>query len=279
MESLELFNLQIYNFFQDGFFLYFRIVKATSSSKSKAEKRAIALDDFFGETKDYYLYAVQSDDSLMPMAAHLKELLRCDIHYIGDYQLSDNQANPLFPVFHARIDGGDPIDFFLVENKTLRYDSAAVPFIPDKDNPFPTMDLFEEFYYIFNAGRKLLFKWDLADIPFLFLFSISKDTEVSSLVQLFSQLPRTRTIDKSNLLKGKGKKVEEIEKMYCVLDMMAAEADKQRTLQHLSGSHTLPENVQRRYMHIPVNVTANATYLKMLKEDQTFERSLINQSF
>ena len=73
--------------------------------------------------------------------------------------------------------------------------------------------------------------------------------------------------------------MEDIKKMYCVLDMMAAEAEKQRTLQQLSGSHALPENVQRRYMHIPLNVTANATYLKMLKEDQTFERSLINQSF
>lgn len=254
-------------------------MKAVSSSKSKSEKKVIALDDFFGETKDYYLYAVQSDDSLMPMASRLKKLLRCDIQYIGDYQFPDNQANPLFPVFHARIDDGDPIDFFLVENKTLRYDSSAVPFIPDKDNPFPTMDLFEEFYYIFNAGRKLLYKWDLADIPFLFLFSIAKDTEVSSLVRLFSQLPHMRAIDKSDLLKAKGKKVEDIKKMYCVLDMMAAEADKRRALRQLSGSHTLPDTVQRRYMNVPINVTANATYLKMLKEDQTFERSLIVQSY
>ena len=267
-------NIQI---FSRWIFLYFRNVKAKSTSKSKSEKRVILLDDVFGETKDYYLYAVQSDNTLMPMAARLKELLCCDIHYIGDYQQPDNPANPLFPVFHARIDGGDPIDFFLMENKTLRYDSSAVPFVTDKDNPFPTMDLFEENYYVFNAGRKFLYKWNLTDIPFLFLFSIAKDTEVSSLVQLFTQLPRTRIIDMSDVLNGK--KVDDIKKMYYMLDVMAAEADKRSTLQQLSGSHTLPENVQRRYMNIPLNVTANATYLKMLKEDQTFERSLINQSY
>lgn len=262
-------------------------MKAKSSSKSKSEKKVISLDDFFGETKDYYLYAVQSDDPLMLMAAHLKELLRCDIHYIGDYQMTDNPANPLFPVFHARIDGGDPIDFFLMENKTLRYDKSAVPFIPDKDNPFPTMDLFEEEYYIFNKGRKFLYRWDLTDIPFLFLFSIAKDTAVTSLVQLFSQLPRTRTIDQSELLivkenvksKNKNKVVDEIKKIFCVLDMMAAEAETRRIGQQLSGSHTLPDTVQRRYMNVPLSITPNANYLKMLKEDQTFERSQIVQSF
>lgn len=248
------------------------------NAKQKSKNNVVLLDDFFGETKDYYLYAVQTDSSLMSLAAVLKEILNDGISYIGDFCPSEEISLPRFPVFHTSIVCGDTIDFFLLENKTLRFNQSAIPFVPDKENPFPTMTLFEEYFYIFNVGRLFLYKWKLADIPFLFLFSVSKGTNVTSFVRQLSGISKTHISNMSEMLESASKQTLAIKNMYCHLEMMASQAAKCRVLKSLSGSVELPTVVGRRYEEVPYNVKINSAYIKMLQADLTFERFQADES-
>lgn len=206
----------------------------------------------------------------------MQTLLGNNLTYIGDYVSSAHEAKPHFAIFHTHIDKGDPIDFFLMENKTLRYDQTKVEPIQEKGNNIPTMSLFGEYFYIFNAGRLSLFKWKLVDVPYLLLFHISKSTDISDITNALEKIHQCT--DMTTTVLTQKKNLTEVINMFYSLDIIKVQAQDAHQKHIISGEVVLPESAPRKY-NIPIPVTVNGEYLKLLKEDQSFEKSIIQTRF
>lgn len=251
-------------------FLYFRKVKSTKKNTPKIIE--FSESDCFCMSKDYCLYAVQSSNPLLQIAAQIRNSLPCDISYIGDYIHFSHEAQPHFAVFHTHIDKGDPLDVYLIENKTLRYNQEQVGSIQEKGSPFDSLSLFKEYFYIFNAGRLTLHKWGNADVPYLILISSLKETDISDLKASMEKTFQCSDMT-SVVFDSKNKSIDKIAQMCYTLEMLKTQAIEARHRHIISGEMGVPTNsVPRKYENIPIQVTLNEDYLKILQEDQTFER-------
>lgn len=192
------------------------------------------IHDFFGTTKDYYLFAVRSPQALLPLAAKLANFLQRDFSIVNEYQLDNELFTANFNVACCTWSKHDGTQLLLVENKTTNGETKVVS-KTERHLNFRTLSLFEDFYYIFNADGMRIEPWQFADVDFLCLIYTKKEFGIAPIREKLvscpfikcepaieiTDAPRTLTKEEKKVLKNDLKALQNIKNLILELETFA----------------------------------------------------------
>lgn len=165
---------------------------------AKNKNAKISISDFFGTSKDYYLFGIKSFHSLFRLGANLGESLNSEFTYLDHITIQELPTLE-FPLLYAKVSEMENIDVAILENKTT-HSSHFNTINKEKKLTFRTLSLFEDYYYIFNKKGLKLYYTPHLNIDYLLLLFTEKGRDISSILSAIESTPKITLHDMSEVL-------------------------------------------------------------------------------
>lgn len=142
----------------------------------KLHETIVHFNQFFGSSKNYYLFLIRSKYNFYRFGTLLGKLCNSPFFYIGEMNSENINGNPVFRILYTLLSERTQSELFIIENKTTVYQNKVIPVQP------PTLfDNSQEntpFYYIVNKFAPTIIQAKEIDYDYLVL--ISNDMEFDS---------------------------------------------------------------------------------------------------
>lgn len=202
----------------------------------------ILLDDFFGKTTDYYLFAVKTGFSLFRLASKLESLFSTNFYCLGEISFQDKQ-DLKYTMLASLICKDEEINAVIIENKTSQPDLYTT-FKTEKELSFSTLPLFHDDFYIFNNAGLKFYKWDFSNVDYLLLIYTKKEREVNQVFKQLESLARINCINVSAIIndyKRKSDKVTFLQKLFCEVEVRNSQFRLEQKRSFLTGRREIPK--------------------------------------
>lgn len=241
------------------------------SKKNKSPFPAkVTLSDIIGSRNAYHFIAVKSDLETHAISKRISELTRNDMSFIGDYKLEEANNNALFRMCYASLHYAFDINLVLLENKTTRLDQTFVA-KSEQNQPFHTLSLFDDTYYIFNQNGLKLFSWDLLEIDYLMIIFANKEIPLDEILESLMQIDGCKCTNVTEEIINTGNQAQTafVQKLLYKIDMEVSNFKKDRETHCFVSEKSFNEkNIS--FSKMELRLPANPLYLDYLKNDQTF---------
>lgn len=242
---------------------------------------SIPVEEAFGTIKKYQVFAVKSNQNLIPFVVLFEKMIQSRFTFLTDFEVSPSKHAAHFNVMYALLSKEDQIHCCIMENKTTNYSNdATISSNKEKNLPFQTLSLFDDILYLFNNEGYKIFKADLRDYDYLIFIFADKEKIITPYINMFQSYQPFQTIDLSYLLEPSAKKEQKIRQQFlqnCFIrfEIKMTQFNKQRLLSRLGSQNKIPkENLQYSYkIEIDETITDNLTqnvnddYLKFLTHE------------
>ncbi|HPE39502.1 MAG TPA: hypothetical protein PLI77_00260 [Bacteroidales bacterium] len=241
----------------------------------------IPVEEAFGTIKKYQVFAVKSNQNLIPFVVSFEKMIQSSFTFLTDFEVNPNQHAAHFNVMYALLSKEDQIHCCIMENKTTNYSSdTSISSNKEKNLPFQTLSLFDDMLYLINSEGFKIFKADVKDYDYLIFIFADKEKIITPYINVFQSYQPFRTIDISYLLEPSAKKEHKngklfLQNCFCNFEIKITKFNKQKLLTRLGPQNKIPkENLQYSYkIEIDETITDNLTqnvnddYLKFLTHE------------
>lgn len=206
------------------------------------KREKIFLDDFFGITTDYYLFAVKTVFSLFRFAAKLEHLFSTNFYYLGETFLQD-KPDLKFAMLGSQICKEEEVNAVIIENKTSQFDLFNI-YKTEKELPFSTLPLFQDDFYIFNNDGLKFYKWEFQNIDYLLLIYTKKEREVEHVFKQLESLSRIKTTNVSAIIndfKRRTDKITFLQQLFCEAEVRNSQFRYEQKRNRLTGRTEIPK--------------------------------------
>ncbi|MEG1555829.1 MAG: hypothetical protein RR356_03800 [Bacteroidales bacterium] len=233
------------------------------------------LKGFFGNTKDYYVFAVKSDLPLFSLALHLCRYFGCEFSYLGELESFENEYDTHFKMVYSKASEMDDIHFTILENKTTLFHHSAYPKSKNERNlNFHTLSLFDEYLYIFNAQGIYLHSWQYVDYDYVFLIYTEKGRNIDDFLSKLLQYEKFKSKEATDLLEiakdGNSKRVYFLQDLFCMVEIKISEFYKKKQNDLLSLRKEIPTANLLYKGYEEITPVYKSTFIEYLKEDPSF---------
>lgn len=147
----------------------------TFAEMKRSGKNSLTINDFFGTTRNYYVFAISAPGDLFSFAWKLQQYTHRPFSFLGTFSPDIPELDALFGMMYCRLSEIENIDLVVIENKTNNFNSTALySSNKEKTLAFRTLSLFTEPYFIFNAQGHSLYRSKQADLDYLLFISMNQ---------------------------------------------------------------------------------------------------------
>ncbi|MCL1851308.1 MAG: hypothetical protein FWF70_07915 [Bacteroidetes bacterium] len=220
------------------------------------KKKTLNTADFFGVYNTYRIFALQSEASAFPFAHQLGEAMQTSFSILPDFEYHSNKFIAKFSVFYAEYSQEESIHFLLLENKTVHFNQTDI-FVSkiEKNLPFQTLSLFEEWLYLFNNQGLRCFDSGIDNADYLLLLYAKKDIENDIFAHILKKIAPFKAKDISYLIEreqtsAEVKMVSFLRDFYCKYEVKATYFSRKRKMDILAPVKQIP----RKNLQYPIPI-------------------------
>lgn len=249
---------------------------------AKKAKITPQIDDFFGNAKQYKLLGLQSGESFFLFLKKLGNYLHTDVRFLAEVPINDPKFQGSFQSAFAEIPNMGESTLIILENKSTLFNQSGYPTSKNEKNlPFHTLSLFDEYGYILNSQGICIHNWEHADCDYLLLLSSLKEHDTNDLIDLLNHIPQSRLKLTNDIFseeiaaKKKSKMRVFFEDIFCTAEIKINEWKSQNNQHLLLGTTHLPDvNVPENYkLYEEFTQTFTSKYLKFTYKDPSYDFS------
>ena len=237
----------------------------------------ININDFFGLSKKYMVYAVKSDLGLYPFILQMRRYCHVDFSFLGTFKPDIPKYGAHFLMMHSIISDVEKMNVVVLENKTSHFNGTEkIHSKMEKNLNFQTLSLFEDFLYIFNSQGRFLFKSDFTDYDYLILIYTAKELDFTFFTGQLSYYKSLRlvydskdTANSSN--KAEMSKVTFLKELFCSVEMNVSEFQDQIDNRLLARRKSIPFINLTNQSQVELSRIINIKYVDLLNKDVSFD--------
>ncbi len=241
------------------------------------KKSEINLNDFFGLSKKYVVYAVKSDLNLYRFVLQMRRCCCADFSFLGTFNPGIPKYGAHFMMMYSPTLDAEKMNVVVLENKTSHFNEAEKGHLKaERSLNFQTLSLFEDFLYIFNSQGKYLYSSDLLDYDYLILIYTYKEYDFTSLTNQLSYFKSLKMVYDSNISEESISKFEKnkshfLKELFCNVEMNISKFHDHYDNRLLSQRKSIPEVNLTNRSQIELSRIMNEKYIELLNKDISFE--------
>lgn len=241
------------------------------------KKSGININDFFGLSKKYIVYAVKSDLGLYPFVLQLRKFCHADFSFLGTFQPDIPKYGAQFLMMYSNTSDAEKINVVVLENKTSFFNEAEKFHSKTERNlNFQTLSLFDDYLYIFNSQGKFMYKSDFSDYDYLILIYTYKEQNYTFFTDQLSNCYSSKLVYDSMdyydfLSKFETNKIVFLKELFCNVEMNVSKFQDQLDNQLLAQRKSIPLINLTSQSSIDLSRIMNKKYVDLLNKDVSFE--------
>lgn len=220
--------------------------------------------DCFGQSRQYTLFMLKSQQEPMRFASTLSKLFGREFSFITDYAPDRSQPQIQFPTYFAVLDAPKDINMVVMANRT----TLPQPEDVQPKNPLLGLSMFEEniVYFFFNDKKDRLFTCPYHNYDFLVILYSDKDTSIDEFSKLLSSDQRFETVNVTNFLQrepqksGEGKRISTLQNLIEYFGVLMNNILEERIRIRMRGKEIPISNHAHRRFQIDQVITSPLLY-------------------
>ena len=251
-------------FLQTVFHGYFCIFALCIFMMIKPSESKLDWKDCFGQSRQYTLFMLKSQQEPMRFASTLSKLFGREFSFITDYAPDRSQPQIQFPTYFAVLDAPKDINMVVMANRT----TLPQPEDVQPKNPLLGLSMFEEniVYFFFNDRKEMLFKCPYHNYDYIVILYSDKDSSITEISELLELDQRFQTVNVTHFLQkepqktGEGKRISTLQNLIEYFGVLMNNILEERIRVRMRGKEIPMSNHAHRRFQIDQVITSPLLY-------------------